>query len=152
MKIAIPIHEDHMAAVADFADTLMIFEIRDGMEIRRDRVKFQTRVIPAMVGILSDHGVDILICGAVSRPFAAMVIHSGIELVPFISGPTEDILEAYLCGRLADPRYFMPGHTRSMHWCSRRRCHRHGGIVEIGPGEKGMFTDGKKEDGNNAKR
>ena len=150
MKIAVPIHEDHMAAVADFADTLMIFEIRDGMEIRRERVKFQTRVIPAMVGILSDHGVDVLVCGAVSRPFASMVIYSGIELVPFISGPTEDILRAYLCGRLADPRYLMPGHTRSMHWCSRRRCHRHGGIKEIGLRDKGTFTGGKKEDENNA--
>ena len=127
MKIAIPVHEDHMAAVADFADTLMIFEIREGREIKQDRVKFTTKVIPAMVGILSDHCVDILICGAVSRPFAAMVIYSGIELVPFISGPTQDIIAAHLCGNLADPRFFMPGHTRGMRWCSGRRCRRHGG-------------------------
>ena len=126
MKIAIPIHEDHMAAVADFADTLMIFEIRDGNEIKRDCVKFTTRVSPAMVGIISEHAVDVLICGAVSRPFAAMVIHSGIELVPFLSGPTEDIITAYLFGTLADPRFFMPGYTKGMHWCSGRRCHRRG--------------------------
>ncbi len=127
MKIAIPVHEDHMAAVADFADTLMIFQINDGREIRRDCVKFSTRVVPAMVGILSEHGVDILICGAVSRPFAAMVIHSGIELVPFLSGCTQDIIAAYFSGTLADPKYFMPGHTKGMHWCSKRRCRRYGG-------------------------
>ena len=127
MKIAIPVHDDHMATVADFADTLMLFQIRDGTEIIRDCVKFSTRVVPAMVGILSEYAVDVLICGAVSRPFAAMVIHSGIELIPFISGSTEEIIVAYLSGSLADPRFFMPGHTKGMHWCSGRRCRRHGG-------------------------
>jgi predicted Fe-Mo cluster-binding NifX family protein len=151
MKIAIPVHEDHMAAVADFADTLMIFEIRDGREIKRDCMRFTTRVIPAMVGILSDTGVNVLICGAVSRPFAAMVVYSGIELVPFISGPIKDIINAYLSGNLADPRFFMPGHTKGMHWCSRRRCHRHGGINELNIGQRSMFTSEKKEKKNNAK-
>lgn len=149
MKIAIPVHEDHIAAVADFADTLVLFEIRNGTEIRRECMPFSARVIPAKVGILSDNGVNILICGAVSRPFASMVVHSGIELVPFISGITDDVIKAYLKGSLADPRFFMPGYRKGMGWCKGRRCCRHGGIRQLDMAEKGMFTnDDRGKNGN----
>jgi len=126
MRIAIPVYDDRIAAVADFADTLMLVAVKGGKEISRDLLLFSTKVIPVKVGVLSEQAADILICGALSRPFAAMVIYSGIKIMPFISGMVEDVIEAFLSNTLADPRFFMPGHTKGMHWCSGRRCRRHG--------------------------
>jgi len=34
---------------------------------------------------------------------------SGINIIPWISGPTEDVLEAYLQGTLSHPNFLMPG-------------------------------------------
>jgi predicted Fe-Mo cluster-binding NifX family protein len=126
MRLAIPTYDNHVASVADFADTLLLVDVEGKTEAGRKTVDFDVPIVPAKVAVLDHNNVDTLICGAVSRPFAAMVIHSGIELVPFISGNVEDVLNAYLRGSLSDPQFFMPGHRKGMRWCSGRRCRRHG--------------------------
>lgn len=126
MRLAIPVHESYVAAVADFAGAFLLIDIKGASVTGRETVMCNVNLVPAKVAILDENRVDMLICGAVSRVFAAMVIHSGIELVPFISGSVEDVLSAYLQGSLNDPRYFMPGHDKGMHWCSRGRCRRRG--------------------------
>jgi len=126
MRLAIPIHNNHLAAVADFAGNFLLVDIKGASETGRKTVFCDVNIVPAKVAMLDDNKVDTLICGAVSRPFAAMVIHSGIRLVPFISGSLEDVLDAYLQGRLSDPRFLMPGYEKGMHWCSRGRCRRRG--------------------------
>jgi predicted Fe-Mo cluster-binding NifX family protein len=126
MRLAIPTYDVYVAAVADFSDTLLLVDVEGNREVGRKKVGFELPIVPAKVAVLDDNNVDTLICGAVSRPFAAMVIHYGIELVPFISGSVEDVLNAYLRGSLNDPRFLMPGHSRGMRWCSGRRCRRHG--------------------------
>lgn len=126
MRLAIPVHGSHVAAVADFAVTFLLLDITENGIAERRTVACDVNLIPAKVGILDENRVDTLICGAVSRVFAAMVIHSGIKLVPFISGSVEDVLNAYFQGSLGDPRFFMPGHDKGMRWCSRGRCRRRG--------------------------
>lgn len=126
MRLAIPTHDAFVAAVADFADKLLLVDVEGEREAGRKSVGFNLPIVPSKVAVLDDNNVDTLICGAVSRSFAAMVIHYGIELVPFISGSVEDVLNAYLRGSLSDPQFFMPGHRRGMRWCSGRRCRRHG--------------------------
>ena len=126
MRLAIPIHDDHIAAVADFADMLLLLDIIRGSITNSTTVGFAVNIIPAKVAILDHHKVDVLICGAVSRPFAHMVIHSGIELVPFISGSVKDVMDAYMKGSLSDPRFFMPGHGKGMKWCQRGHRRRRG--------------------------
>ena len=53
--------------------------------------------------------VDLLICGAVSRPFYRMLMGSGINIIQDISGHPEDVLKAYLRGKLLHSGFFMPG-------------------------------------------
>jgi predicted Fe-Mo cluster-binding NifX family protein len=118
MRLAMSIHDSFIATVADFAYALMLVDVENGVETSRETVDFRTRIIPAKVAILDENRVDVFICGAVSRPFAAMVVHCGITLIPFISGSVEDVTRAYLSGNLTDSRFFMPGRTRGMHWCS----------------------------------
>jgi len=44
---------------------------------------------------LTGLGVDTLICGAISRPLAYMVTTAGINLIAWISGQVEDVLQAF---------------------------------------------------------
>ena len=117
MRLAIPICDSLVATVADFAQVLMLVDYENKVEIRRKVVDFHRQIVPARVSVLDDNGVNTLICGAISRPFATMVIHCGIELIPFISGNVEEVMNAYLAGDLANPRFFMPGRAQGMHWC-----------------------------------
>ncbi|MFH0845152.1 MAG: NifB/NifX family molybdenum-iron cluster-binding protein [Pseudomonadota bacterium] len=54
-------------------------------------------------------GLDVLICGAISRPFLRRLKDIGIEIIQGISGHPEAILEAYLQGNIYDSRFLMPG-------------------------------------------
>jgi predicted Fe-Mo cluster-binding NifX family protein len=54
-------------------------------------------------------GVDTLICGAISRPLAYMITTAGINLIAWISGQVEDVLQAFLRGNVFDIQFLMPG-------------------------------------------
>ncbi|MFP4418241.1 MAG: NifB/NifX family molybdenum-iron cluster-binding protein [Chitinivibrionales bacterium] len=109
MKIALPILEDRVATVVDFADILLVTHLHDGAVSGRLRIAFPRTLPSIRVATLRDLSVDTLICGAISDAFAAMVCHSGIELLPGITGPVDVILDAFAHGRLAGSRYSLPG-------------------------------------------
>lgn len=53
--------------------------------------------------------IDVLICGAISRPLVDMITGSGIEVLPYVSGRIDEVLNAYMEGRLTEQRFSMPG-------------------------------------------
>ena len=58
---------------------------------------------------LASLGIDTLICGAVSRPLQDMVESHGIRIFPFVAGDLDEIVRAWLDGRLETEAYTMPG-------------------------------------------
>lgn len=75
-------------------------------------------------------GVEVLICGAVSRSFEAMLNALGVQVVPNTCGSVDEVLEAYASGRMTDESYLMPGCCGRGRGRRHRRRHRHRG----GPG------------------
>jgi len=55
-------------------------------------------------------GIDVLICGAVTRTFSDLLEASGIDIIQGISGKIEEILEAYFNGALIQTKFLMPGY------------------------------------------
>jgi len=122
MRLGIPVNGELLATVADFAQRLLLIDMDGVREMQRDEIDFSIPVLPAKVAALSDNGVNILICGAVSRPFAAMASHSGIDIIPFVSGRVDDVLDGFCRGCLDDPRFSMPGGMDKMGPGYGRRC------------------------------
>ena len=115
MKIAIPIWEDVISPVLDTASMLLIVEVeKNGREISRFKKYLEEQDLVKRCLRIQGLEVDILICGAISRPFSTMLEASGINIIPEISGRTDEILEAYLRGDLFHSRFLMPG-------CKRKR-------------------------------
>lgn len=108
MKIALPIWEERLSPVFDTALQLLCVELQEGKEVSRSEW-----AVPAGAAARADHlqrlGVDVLICGAISRPLAEMIVSSGVELVPFISGAAEDVVAAYKNGNVRNAAFCMPG-------------------------------------------
>ncbi|VGO22387.1 hypothetical protein SCARR_04470 [Pontiella sulfatireligans] len=73
------------------------------------------------IAFLEDHQVDVLICGAISRPLIQQAEAHGIQVQAFVSGEIHDVLEAFKSNQLDQPGFSMPGCRR----CQRRqgRCH-----------------------------
>jgi predicted Fe-Mo cluster-binding NifX family protein len=109
MRLAIPTWQGRVSPVFDAAQRLLIVDVADGSEVARSEKDLRAAFPPQRVARLKELGIEVLICGAVSRPLAGMIAASGIVLVPFIGGECDEVLAAYLDGQLPSPRFLMPG-------------------------------------------
>jgi len=109
MKIAIPVWGYYVSTVFDFSDRLLIVDVDSGCIENRSTVHFVANTIVGKVARLKELGVQVLLCGAISRPLERMVSVSGMTVMPFLRGTADEILEAYLSGRLRDRSFVLPG-------------------------------------------
>lgn len=109
MKVALPVWQGRVSSVFDFAHKLLVVEFEKGKEKARQEIVLVEQSGPNRAAMLKQLGVSILICGAISRPLAEMINGSGIQVLPFVSGSTEQIINAYKTGRLSQPQYILPG-------------------------------------------
>jgi len=126
MKIAIPIWNDCVSSAFDFAHRLLLVDIQNGSETNRSEISLDREPIPQKASRLKSLGVNVLICGAISRSLASLVAASGIEVLPYVLGPVDEILKAYLIGQLGQSKFAMPcswpGARKG--FCRERRCRR----------------------------
>lgn len=106
MRLAVPVSKGRVSSLFDVARWLMVVDVIGG------EATF-TKVFP-MNGpnrqrAISELGVDVLICGAISRDLEESLVASGVEVVAEIRGGTDDVLRAYTNGSLIQPRFMMPG-------------------------------------------
>jgi predicted Fe-Mo cluster-binding NifX family protein len=111
MRIAIPIWENKVSPVMDTASRLLIIETDGQKEITRFETYLEEQDISRRCHRIQSLEIDVLICGAICRSFSEMLRASDILIVSEISGLVEDVLKAYLQGKLADSKFFMPGCT-----------------------------------------
>ena len=109
MRIAIPIWENKISPVLDTASRLLVVEVEDRSEASRFEIYLDEEQVSRRCFRIQGLGIDMLICGAISRPFYRMLMASGVDVIPGISGQAEDVLKACLHGKLADSKFFMPG-------------------------------------------
>ena len=109
MRIALPTNEELVSTVFDFADRLVLMDIRTGEVFNRGEADFVEKLASLRVARLRSLGVDTLICGAISEAVAMMIQHSGIELVSGIRGHVSEVVGAYIDGELHRACYRLPG-------------------------------------------
>ena len=113
MRIAISIWEDKISPVLDTASKLLVIEDKTQNESSRFEANLLEQDLPRRCSFIRELDLDVLICGAVSRQFREMLKACGIKIISGISGPAEDVLEAYLKGALPHSGFFMPGSKRN---------------------------------------
>jgi predicted Fe-Mo cluster-binding NifX family protein len=121
MKIGIPIMGGRVSPVFDVAQRLLLVTCDRGQVVERTACRLEDQELTARARRVAQCGLDVLICGAISRPLEALVIASGVELLPQTCGPVEDVLEAFLAGRLTERDFLIPGCPGR-----RRRCRHRG--------------------------
>jgi len=58
---------------------------------------------------LSRLGVDVVICGMITRQMEAALHSKGVRVIPHVCGQVDDVLRAFVDGRLNEGAYRMPG-------------------------------------------
>ncbi|MBU4459695.1 MAG: hypothetical protein KJ579_03930 [Verrucomicrobia bacterium] len=108
-----------ISPVLDVARQVLLIEMRKDRVTARREESLPGTDPQSQAARLTALGLDTLICGAVSQPMADLLASANIRVVPFTAGQVEDVLTAWLAGRLPDPALSMPG-------CCGRRRRRHG--------------------------
>lgn len=98
----------------DVAEHLLLVDVngtsQSGRRIRRLRA---TESLPRAQA-LAANDVDVLICGAISRPMEHALAGAGVEVVSGICGNVECVLRAFSLGLLDDdPTLHLPGRRPS---------------------------------------
>ncbi|MFA5322411.1 MAG: NifB/NifX family molybdenum-iron cluster-binding protein [Smithella sp.] len=105
-----------MSTVFDTADQLLVLEIDGTDDQKRMMIKLSPTDVVGRANQIKGKQVDVLICGAISRPLESSLISLGIRVYAFVRGPVEEVIAAYQNGSLDQAIFAMPG------CCHRRRC------------------------------
>jgi len=97
--------------VFDFAQQLLIVDFEGNDELERKEYTLEN--VPPLIRTsrLLRLNVQVLICGAISSSLASLVSNYGIKIIPSICGDIDEVLNAYITGSLAAPRFRLPGYT-----------------------------------------
>ena len=109
MKTAIPVWEGKISPVFDTASKLLIIQVEDSKETSRCEAHLDEQNLTRRCSRIQGLGVEVLICGAISRPFYRMLVAGGVNVIPWVSGHAEDVLDAWMNGTLFNSRFLMPG-------------------------------------------
>ena len=120
MKIAIPIWNGRISPVFDAAKHLLVVEIDGGLEVARHDESIDGTDLARRADRVVHVGVDVLICGAISKPLEMMLASGGVDVIAHTCGPVEDVLQAFLTGQFTAQSFLMPG------CCGQRRRFRRG--------------------------
>ena len=99
----------------DVARRLLVADVEGGTEIGRREQEIRQTDLPGRAKQVSEFGVSVLICGAISRPLELLLRSEGVQVIPLRCGPMEDVLAAFLAEELTPESFLMPG------CCGRRR-------------------------------
>jgi len=114
MLLIMPVHLNRISPVVDVARQFLLLELepRGGPARRRSEVQLQQTEPLTRARALAELGPQVLICGAISRSFEAMLASAGVQVISNTCGPADEVIAAYVAGQLTDDAFLMPGCPR----------------------------------------
>jgi predicted Fe-Mo cluster-binding NifX family protein len=108
-KAAFSVWDNRIAPVFDVARQMFLLETDAGRVISETFRTLDEDLSLWKALTLADLGIEVLICGAISRSLAEAISAYGVCLFPFVAGDLEEVKGAWLSGRLDIRRFAMPG-------------------------------------------
>lgn len=128
MRVGIPIWNDRVSPVLDTAERLLVVDTGAAAGRAREEVALDSARLPLRATRISELGLDILVCGAVSTQLIELLEIAGVQVRPWIAGDVNEVLGAVATGLLDRPRYRMPGCGRGVGGQGQgRNCRRRSG-------------------------
>ncbi|MCF7911852.1 MAG: hypothetical protein K9M99_04955 [Candidatus Cloacimonetes bacterium] len=115
MLIAIPEWNQRISPVFDEALHFKFYRIQEGIICEVADQELPGLLAGKQLEFLLLAGVDILICGAISRYLQREAELNGISVIPFLAGETDVVINEWLSVGWQHGRHCMPG-------CGRRQC------------------------------
>ena len=118
MKIAVTVWGNRISPVFDASGNLLIAQIENSLVVNKTFKTINPDTPEHLASLLNHLGVCALICGAISKKAADIILQNKIQLISFVTGNTDRILESFALKKEIEKTFMMPG-------CSRHYCRRH---------------------------
>lgn len=115
-QVALTIWGSRISPVYESASHIRLVQINDMHTARMNDMPLPPDPI-RRIEMFREHGVRVLICGAISGLQASIIRACEIRLLPFVTGEVNEVLTAYTHGKLDSVQFTMPG-------CFGRQRHR----------------------------
>jgi predicted Fe-Mo cluster-binding NifX family protein len=109
MRVAIPLWQGRVSPVFDEANRILLIDVAENQEKHRQEESLMARNPFERAQMLPRLGVDLLICGMISQTQQTALASAGIRIIPHICGSMEEVIAAYLDGRIESGALLMPG-------------------------------------------
>jgi len=100
MRLALPKFGQRISPRFDCAARLLIVEVQGGAIQSRREESMEDLHRRYRIGLLLKRKVDVLLCGGIRRCDYFSFVNAGIDVYTGLMGEAEDILEAFLKGRI----------------------------------------------------
>jgi predicted Fe-Mo cluster-binding NifX family protein len=111
-RVGLPVFESRISPVLDSCNRLLVVDIQNGREVNRTEISLEKTSITERIEVFTRWGIHKIICAGVSDVMCRYLAARNIALVSGIAGNSEEILNAYICDKLDDACYIMPGKGR----------------------------------------
>ncbi|MBN1605668.1 MAG: hypothetical protein JW940_03505 [Polyangiaceae bacterium] len=122
MKAVLPIDGNRISPVLDAARTFVLVAASSDGALTRKEVVIADEDPVTKAKRIAQLGANVLICGAVSWPLEAVLLSTGMRVIPNTCGPLNEVAAAYFAGGLTEQAFLLPGCPGRQH----RHRHRHG--------------------------
>ena len=133
MKIAVTYDNGNIFQHFGKTENFKVYEVEDNKVVSSEVIGSNGTGHGALAGLLSEQGVDVLICGGIGGGAQMALAQAGIQLYGGVSGEADAAVAALLAGNLGydpdvhcdhhDHAHGEGGHTCGDHGCGHHGCH-----------------------------
>lgn len=133
MKIAVTYDNGNIFQHFGKTENFKVYEVEDNQVVSSEVIGSNGTGHGALAGLLSEQGVDVLICGGIGGGAQMALAQAGIKLYGGVSGEADAAVNALLASALAydpnvrcdhhDHAHGEGGHTCGEHGCGHHGCH-----------------------------
>ena len=132
MKIAVTYENGEIFQHFGHTEQFKVYEVQEGRIINDEVIDTNGSGHGALAGMLSNLGVEVLICGGIGGGAQMALSQEGIELNGGVTGDADEAVKAFLEDNLDyDPEakcdhhdhHHGEGHTCGDHGCGNHSCH-----------------------------
>ena len=111
LRVGIPIFESRVSPVLDACNRMLLIDFEGGREIKRMEISLEKTNLIERIDVFTRWGIQQIICSGVSDLMCKYLVAKKIKLISGVAGELDKIIHAYICNRLNDACFKMPGKT-----------------------------------------
>jgi predicted Fe-Mo cluster-binding NifX family protein len=113
VKLAVTVWGNRISPVFDAASTLLVAEIKNKKIAGVYYTAFDPESPIDLIHTLKKNHVAILVCGAISKTPASLILDQQIHLISFVTGNVRQFLDSFALKQTVGKKYRMPGFKQS---------------------------------------